>query len=292
MMMVSVLMMTTEVKAQAAVATVNQEAITASDVQERTALLKVFSRGKAPARTVVINELIDEKLKLAEAARLGISVDDAETKSAFAELAKANKLTSAKLGETLSKMGTSEAAFRKRLKAEISWARVVRSRMATEDKGVSANLPTTSGQKAIEYIVRPVVLAVPRGSEGNVRSRMAEANALRAKFNGCEEGAAYLRTLKDVAVREPVGRSSLHMSEEVAELLEKTAVGRLSPPFRGELGVEMLAVCHREEVVDDGLFGRPQRQARSTKAPSPKEYEAKSKTLLKTLRDQAQITRG
>ena len=60
-----------------------------------------------------------------------------------------------------------------------------------------------------------------------------------------------MRSLRDVAVKERIGRTSTELSKPMVDLLNKTPVGRLTPPFRSEQGIEMLAVCERTERTDN-----------------------------------------
>src|ERR1700754_3238885 len=63
--------------AQNVVVIVNGEPITALDVEQRGKLIQLTSQKTAP-RQDVINELIDEKLKVREGKRWGIEVSDSE----------------------------------------------------------------------------------------------------------------------------------------------------------------------------------------------------------------------
>jgi peptidyl-prolyl cis-trans isomerase SurA len=96
--------------------------------------------------------------------------------------------------------------------------------------------------------VRQVIFVVAPGSNPGQRER--EANAARGRFTDCESGVEYMRSLRDVAVKERVGRSSTELPKPTAELLQKTPVGRLTAPFRSEQGVEMLAVCEKTDRQD------------------------------------------
>lgn len=278
-------------------ATVNGDVITSADVSERAKLLKAIQGGRTPAQSAVLNELIDERIKLREATRLGAVPDDAQVEKAMEQLAKANKLTAAKLGDALSRMGTSAEAFKRRLRGELAWIQVVRaseSGIANENVPLAKLAPATSGQRAVEYTLRQVVFVVPKGSgEAVYRQRMAQANALRGRFNGCESGLEVIRGMKDVAVRDPISRSSNQLGDELANVLEKTPKGKLTQPFRDQLGIEMLAVCDRVEVVDDSLFGQQRQRAAVTKAArvTPQQMEAKAKTMLAEMKSKAEIVR-
>src|SRR5450759_4008208 len=64
----------------------NGSPITAYDIEQRTKLIAT-STHKTPARQEVINELIDDRIKLARANTYGLAVPDPEAAQEFAPMA-------------------------------------------------------------------------------------------------------------------------------------------------------------------------------------------------------------
>ena len=103
-----------------------------------------------------------------------------------------------------------------------------------------------------DYTLRPILFVVPPGSpETFVDGRKREAEALRGRFQGCEDGIAFARALKDVAVREQVIRSSADIPAELRKVLDGIEVGRLTPPEVTKFGIEMFAICAKKESAAD-----------------------------------------
>ncbi len=78
--------------------------------------------------------------------------------------------------------------------------------------------------KAVGYIytLYPVLVLAPRGSaEGVLQAKHQEAENLRGRFTSCTQGLALARALRDVAVREPVTRSSADLPEQFRDLLDQ-----------------------------------------------------------------------
>jgi len=65
----------------------NGSPITAYDIEQRTKLMAT-STHKAPARQDVIQELIDDRIKIAKAKSYGFEVPDSEVDEAFGNMAK------------------------------------------------------------------------------------------------------------------------------------------------------------------------------------------------------------
>jgi hypothetical protein len=98
-----------------------------------------------------------------------------------------------------------------------------------------------------DYTMRPLLFLIPAGSPDTfVDGRKREAEALRGRFQGCEEGITFARALKDVAVRDQVIRSSADIPAELRKVLEGIEVGRLTPPEVTKLGVQMFAICAKK----------------------------------------------
>ena len=94
-----------------------------------------------------------------------------------------------------------------------------------------------------DYVMRPILLLVPPGSAQPVyEARVKEAEALRGRFRSCGEGLGYARSLRDVAVRDQITRSSSDLPAEIRKVLGAIPVGQLSAP-------EVLDVSHETREV-------------------------------------------
>lgn len=280
--------------AQNVVVIVNGDPITALDVEQRSRFIQL-STHKAPARQEVIDELIDEKLKVKEAKRWSITVTDAQVDSQLTTMGSRMHLTAAQLAETLKRSGVDIYTLKDRVRAEIAWSQLVRGRyqasLELSEKDVQVELATKNGEDkdaaGYDYVMRPILFIVPPGSSSAVvESRHKEAEALRARFRGCVEGIALARTLPDVAVRDQVIKSTGDLSPELRKIVDGIPVGQLSAPEVTRLGVEMFALCDKQPSKADSPG---KRQARD--AIYAQRFERQSKAYLKRLRREALIER-
>jgi peptidyl-prolyl cis-trans isomerase SurA len=277
-------------RAQQVVVVVNGEPITALDIEQRSKLMQL-STHKAPNRQEVIDELINEKLKVREAKRWGLDVSNSEVDNAYASMAGRMRFTPDQLTQQLAKSGVNAATLKARIKADLAWPQLVRGRyqasLQVADKDLVPALEAKSDEgAAYDYTLRPILFLVPSGSPDTfVEGRKREAESLRARFQECDEGLNFARALKDVAVREQVVRSSADLPPELRKMLEGIEVGHLTPPEITKFGVEMFAICGRKQSVSDNTPGK--RQARET--VMAKRYEEKSKQYLQELRRGAML---
>ena len=116
-----------------ATALVNGEIITATDVDQRVALVVSASGGKVSdeererLHAQVLRNLIDETLEIQEAKQAEITIDDAEVNDAFGRVATGNfKQDVPALEAYLARIGSSGASLKRQIKGELAWQRVLR----------------------------------------------------------------------------------------------------------------------------------------------------------------------
>jgi peptidyl-prolyl cis-trans isomerase SurA len=283
----------TSASAQQVVVMVNGEPITAVDVEQRSKFIRL-STHKAPSREDVINELIDEKLKVKEAKRWGIVISDKQVETTYAAMAGRMHATPQQLTQNLARDGVSAYTLKDKIRADTAWTELVRGRyqasLQLSEKEIDAVMDAKNPDEdvtAYDYVMRPILLIVPPGSSASfVENRRKEAEALRARFKSCREGIALARTLRDVAVRDTVTRSTSDLSPELRKMVDAIPLGQLSAPERTKLGIEMFALCEKHKSKSD-TPGK--RQARN--AAYQKRFEQQSKIYLKRLRREALIER-
>lgn len=246
-------------RAQQVVAHVNGDPITAVDLEQRSKLIQA-STHKPPARKEVLDELIDERLKLQTARRYRMDISDEQVNNTLAGMASRMRATPDQFAQALGQAGISINTLKRKIRADLAWSEIVRGKFQSEllvrEKDVflaaqSAKSSEKSGG-TYRYTLRPILLIVPRGaSDAVLQARRQEAENLRVRFGNCEDGLRMARGLKDVAIREPITRGSGDLPTKQRELLEKMAVGAVSPPDVTTQGIEIFALCAKAEGKGD-----------------------------------------
>jgi peptidyl-prolyl cis-trans isomerase SurA len=269
----------------------NGSPITELDISQRSKLMAVSSR-TTPTRKEVINELIDDRLKIAKGRVYGMDLGPAEVDAAFDNMAKRQNATADQFAKVLERAGISANAVKARLKAELTWSQLVRGKFGTSLQVNEGDLnQALRAQNAAEntvgyiYTLYPVTIVVPRGSsEAVIAAKRREAENLRSRFVACKSGLALARALRDVAVREPITKSSADLPEALRELLAKLEIGRLSTPDVTAQGLQMFALCGKKESTADSPVKRELRNKIYTSR-----YEAEAKKFLEEIRKSAMI---
>ena len=279
-------------RAQTIAVMVNGEPITSMDIEQRSKL-NMMTTNKQPNRQDVINELIDEKVKIKEAKRFGVDPGVSDVDQSYAQMAQRMRLSANQLTEVLEKRGVRPETLRSRIKADMVWGSLVRGRFKESLQVGERDVATAvrgSGVEnleveASEYKMQPVVLIVPRGSPDEAyQQRKKEAESLRERVTSCADANNYFKSMRGAAVREIVTKTSADLPDALREMLEKTPVGHLTPPERTKQGIEMVALCARNKTKIDTPKKREIREKMFVE-----KYEAKSKSYLQEVRKAAMI---
>jgi peptidyl-prolyl cis-trans isomerase SurA len=269
----------------------NGSPITEFDIQQRMKL-EALSQ-KTLTRQQVINDLIDDRLKIARAKFYGLEVADAEVNSTFEGMATRQHITPAQFTQVLERAGISTNAIKARIRAELTWQQLIRGKY-----GATLQVGESDVAKALKdrnegdtpsvgyiYTLYPVVVVVARGSsEAVISAKRSEAESLRTRFVSCNEGLAMARGSRDVAVRDPVTRNSADLSPQLRDLLGNIQVGHLTPPEVTAQGLQMFAVCNKKESTTESPLKREMREQIFVKR-----FESESKKYLEELRKSAMI---
>jgi peptidyl-prolyl cis-trans isomerase SurA len=270
----------------------NGSPITAYDIEQRTKL-DAASTHKAPVRQEVINELIDERLKIARAKVYGLEVSDKEVDSAYENMAKAQHLSTDQFVQLLARSGVAPNTIKARIRAELTWGSLIRGKYASTlevvdtdiTKAMQARNETQTDAVGYLYTLYPVIVVIPPGSSAAVMdNKKREAENLRGRFVSCKDGLQFARALRDVAVRDAITKNSSDLAPALRDLLASIELGRLTSPEVTAQGLQMFAVCDKKETKTDSPIKTQLRQELFAKR-----FENEAKKYLEEIRKQAMI---
>ena len=268
--------------------TVNGTPITDVQIAQRLALHKIEGKNSSKAAT---DELINEAIQLQEAARLGVTPTEADIDSAVLDVARQIRVSVSNLTKILTDNGVPMSTLRDRLKANVAWARVTQTVVATRVQVSEADIDAQAKQKltaanSFDYILKEVLFIMP-GGQGSASKRTAEANQYRKNFAGCDSAVDLSLKYTDAAVRDVGRRHATQFPEALANELSKLNVGGITKPRVVENGVSMLAVCAKETSTDTTYIADTIRQEQGTSG-----MKKEADKYLAELRAKAQIVRS
>lgn len=281
-------------QAQQILVMVQGQPITSFDVAQRIRIAQLTERQKLSQKQA-LDALVNDRLKIFTADRYGVTADDAEIDKMYANMASRTGRTPAELTQALAQSGVDARLLKDKMRADYVWSNYVRGRYSSvasvRDSDIFAALnakgtDSRQAQRTTEFTIRQIVLVVGRTAPASMRStRLAEANALRQKFNGdCESGVAAAKAMREVVVRDPVVRTGADVSAGLRKILADTPVGGATAPEVTQAGVEMVAVCAKREVIGDSAEKKEIQQELQSK-----QFDTLSDRLLAEARKAALI---
>ncbi len=268
----------------------NGSPITELDIQQRMKLVEVSTHQKT-TREQIIKDLIDDRIKIAKAKVYGLEVSDHDVDNAFEGMAKRQHLTSQQFSQVLERSGIMASTLKARLRAELTWSQLVRGRYSSSlqvgesdiAKALRDNNEKENPTVGYIYTLYPITIVGSR-NDSNMEAKRQLAENLRARFQNCNEGLPLARSLRDVAIREPINRNSSDLPVALRELLGSMEVGKLTAPELTDQGLQMFAVCGKKQSADDTPAKREAREKIFARR-----FESESKKFLEEIRKQAMI---
>jgi peptidyl-prolyl cis-trans isomerase SurA len=271
-------------------ALVNGAPVTELDITQRIKLLQIMTH-KPVSRQDALKALVDDQLKIFIAKRYSVGASDKDVDTAFARMADHSHLTPKQMEEQLSRQGLSLSALKLKLRADIGWNNMIRGKFGSslqisdaDIRSALKNEPDKDKEAAESkvYTLYPITFVAPAGAPDGARRN--EAENLRSRFTSCDEGLRLARVLRGVVVRDPIKQNSATLAAPLREMLDKMEIGRLTVPEVTPQGIQMFALCQRDDSGSDSAAKRAAREEIFTKR-----FNAESKKYLEEVRRQSMI---
>ncbi|WBL81972.1 peptidylprolyl isomerase [Bradyrhizobium xenonodulans] len=275
-------------RAQNIVVMVNGDPITDFDIEQRSKL-DTLTTQKTPSREQVINELIDDKVKLKEGKKYGVDPTISDVNQSYEGMAQRMRISPDQLTKSLEVKGVRPETLKSRMKSEMVWTSLVRGRFKEKLMVGERDVAQAVGDKlqieGTEYKMQPIVLIVPRGSSpAFVETRHKEAETYRSRVGSCEEANSLFRSTPNATIRDSVTKTSAELPEALRKVLDDIPVGHLTAPEVTKAGIEMVVLCSRKPTMID----TPKKREVRDKMYQEK-YEKTQKAYLDDLRKAAMI---
>ncbi|MGE0799819.1 MAG: peptidylprolyl isomerase [Lautropia sp.] len=272
------------------VAVVNQEAITARELDGRVTMIEGQLREQnrpMPPREVmarqVLEQMITLRAQLQYAGEIGIKPSEAELDRAVAEVAQRNGVTLQQMREQMSSQGISMPSFREQLAGEIATMRLrereASSKVTISEAEVDALLAKSGSSTAVEYELGHILLRLPSNPDPAVVKTKGElAEQLLARARSGTEFAALAREYSDSPEGIQGGSLGWRTADRLPELfvdaVAKLEVGQVAPVIRSPAGFHLLRVIDkRAQSPQAATIERTHARHILLAAPSP-EMEA------------------
>ena len=237
-------------------------------------------------------ELIEERLKLQEAKRLGVEITDDDVKRMLQGIAERNKMTIDQFAQQVKSTGFDISTLRERLRGEQAWREAIRRRFGSQininqkdvDRMLSA-AANEAGEDAFELQVQKVTLPIPgRADQAALVRRFSEAQALHGKADGCKNMASLAKEAADAKFEDSKYVKPGSLPEPTRSLILLAKDGDVLPPAAQTNSIEIYAVCGRR-----ALKGDEKQRENAMLELQQKEFNVVAKRHLHNLKQEAHI---
>lgn len=249
------------------VAVVNDEAISAADLDARMRLIMISSGlpqtadMKERMQPQILNMLIEERLKIQEAARLDIVVSPEDINTGLAQIASQNDMTADQFRAVLRQENIPLFTIEEQIRAEVAWGGVIQtalrpqivvtdSEIDTRIERLRADIGTT------EYLLSEIFLPVDEPDDDASARQLAErlrgeVSQGRAPFPAV---AGQFSQGASAATGGDIGWIQKgQLAEELDEALGRLDEGDLSRPVRSLSGYHLLLLRAKRVIAEDNI---------------------------------------
>ena len=218
-------------------AVVNDEIISTRDLQNRVNLFLMTTRIPLNPQTKnmifgrVLNNAIEEKLKLQAAEKEGITISPKELATSIQQFEKNNNISNGELKKILAQNNVDMDAFESRMKADLAWVRLVRRKMYSDAQVTQKELEKAMADAKTD-------LSTPKYFVSEIYIRKKDAKDLSVLVNNLRQDPRfelYAMQFSQSPTAANGGRlgwlNKGKLPEEIEKKLDKMHEGEISDPI-------------------------------------------------------------
>ncbi|HEY5363766.1 MAG TPA: hypothetical protein VIJ49_06160 [Aestuariivirga sp.] len=255
---------------EAVIAIVNDHPITSFDIDQRIKLMGLLGSNDPArlARKAVLNNLIDDFVKIDEAKLLKIDPTTKDLDERLTNIAQALKTDRAGLAGKLTSLGVSEASVVQYSAAQMSFSRLLLVKYhvkltvspADVDKKlaeVKADLQGRAAQMEKDPRRQPVQVLqlqeinfpVDGTDPGLLQSRAVEAGQVAQKMKSCTGYKEASAGIFNVQLGKKIEADARKLPPKMLEIIKQHGVGHAVGPMRYAGGLQLLVLCGSRTVT-------------------------------------------
>lgn len=280
-------------------AIVNDQPITRLDVRQRVQFLIATSGAQQitpellqRATSAALNNLIDERLQLQEAAKFKLDVPDREVDRILTNQARQNGSTLENFFRDLADIGVSAQSYRDKTRAEIVWQRIVSGRFGSRvrinrDQVKAALDRILANTNKPQYLISEIFL-----EDENVQSAPQTLEGAKTLVQQLRAGAPFQLVAQQYSFAPSastggdMGWITLgELKTEVASVVEQMAAGTISEPIVVPGGVMIVSVREKRDPSPPKAKLKLREMTRKVPAGSDEATWRRAEQAARTSRD-------
>lgn len=231
-------------------AVVNDDIVSTYDIDSRISLV-LLSTGtpdtpdnRQRLRPQVLRQIIDERIQLQEAKRLGASVPKSELTQAFERLEKSNNLPPGGLEQIFRRAGVPRSTMERQIEAGIAWQRLVSGRLRSQievsrEEVDEALAKYTQGEPVTEYLLSEIFVAIDNPDQEDDVQRNVDGLFARLRTGAIPFAAAAQQFSQGASAADGGDIGWVEKGQvdpEALDTIDSTPPGQLTRPIRTPSG--------------------------------------------------------
>lgn len=280
---------------QSIVVLVNDDPITVYDIEQRQRFLAVTTQEQpSPAlKKKATDMLIEERLQIQQARKLGITSTEEDVNKVLAGMAKNNNMAPEQLASALGQMGVNIKTLRDRIKAQVVWQDVVRKKFRRDvsiaqsdvDKALGGAADAEAPKEETTFQLRQVKYEIPTDADqASIARQLAAVESVRAKVQSCSNLSSLTKDMKGFKIKTLQDQVPGSLGQPMRTLVMNAKIGQMTPPTLSGSAIEAYAVCGKHAIKGD-----PQKRQMTEMKLMEEELGIRAEGLLRDMRQDAFI---
>jgi peptidyl-prolyl cis-trans isomerase SurA len=280
---------------QSIVVLVNDDPITVYDIEQRQRFLAVTTQEQpSPAlKKKATDMLIEERLQIQQARKLGITSNEEDVNKVLAGMAKNNNMAPEQLASALGQMGVNIKTLRDRIKAQVVWQDVVRKKFRRDvsiaqsevDKALGGATDAEAPKEETTFQLRQVKYEIPTDADqASIARQLAAVESVRAKVQSCSNLSSLTKDMKGFKIKTLQDQVPGSLGQPMRTLVMNAKIGQMTPPTLSGSAIEAYAVCGKHAIKGD-----PQKRQQTEMKLMEEELGIRAEGLLRDMRQDAFI---
>lgn len=243
------------------IASVNGNAITDNDIEQRIAFLKL-QHTSGDLKAIAKEQLIEQMLKNLEIQKHKATLSNDEIDKRFNDFAQKNGMDASQLSLMLAQNNINPDHFKNFIATQVGWQKLLYMRYRSENgsEGLLNAQEATHRQleegaekpKTWEYKIQKIIFVLPDKSTPKIKkARLRAITYFKRRFRGCDSSYPIASKLLDVVINEEGRILKPQLPAEWAKVIPSTKVNSISEPITTNDGLVVFAVCDKRQVNDD-----------------------------------------
>ena len=280
---------------QSIVVLVNDDPITVYDVEQRQRFLAVTTQEQpSPAlKKKATDMLIEERLQIQQAKKLGITPSEEDVTKVLAGMAKNNNMNPEQLGAALGQMGVNIKTLRDRIRAQVVWQDLIRKKFRRDvsiaetdvDKALGSGADAEAPKEETTFQLRQVKYEIPTdANQASIARLLAAVESVRAKVQSCSNLSSFTKDMKGFKIKTLQDQLPGSLGQPMRTLVMNAKIGQMTPPTLSGSAIEAYAVCGKHATKGD-----PEKRQQTETKLLEEELGIRAEGLLRDMRQGAFI---